>query len=239
MPWGVAEARATRCRAGVARRGRPRVETWFNYHLPDQRDEIPAGMMIPDIPGSLNLRHPEACGALEHAARAAGATVHRGTRDVDFTFGTEPRVRWRGRRRRARGADAHHRRRRRPAVTGSAKRSGSKLQTGAGDQPRDRNAPRGSRGRGRRTRLPRRRRRPVHGDLPPEGRAARRAYLFPSSAESDRYVGRATSRSSSPIVRSSASRSASGSRPAGRRARSPRTPATTPGSTSRSATARS
>ena len=47
-------------------------ETWFNYHLPDQRDEIPAGMLIPDIPGSLNLRHPEACGALEQAAAQRG-----------------------------------------------------------------------------------------------------------------------------------------------------------------------
>jgi 2-polyprenyl-6-methoxyphenol hydroxylase-like FAD-dependent oxidoreductase len=95
LPWGIAEARELGAEQVLLDAGARITETWFNYHLPDQRDEIPAGMMIPDIPGSLNLRHPEACAALEHAARAAGATVRRGTRDVDFTFGAAPSVRWR------------------------------------------------------------------------------------------------------------------------------------------------
>ena len=95
VPWGVAEARELGVEQVLLDAGARVSETWNNYHLPDQCDEIPAGMMIPGIPGSLNLRHPEACGALEQAARAAGATVRRGTRDVAFTFGAEPRVRWR------------------------------------------------------------------------------------------------------------------------------------------------
>ena len=95
MPWGIAEARTLGMERVLLDAGAHIAPTWVNYHLPDQRDEIPAGMIIPDIPGSLNLRHPEACAALERAARAAGATVHRGTRDLDLDLGAEPRVRWR------------------------------------------------------------------------------------------------------------------------------------------------
>ena len=95
MPWGVAEARRLGVEQTLLDAGAHIAPTWVNYHLPDRRDEIPAGMLIPDIPGSLNLRHPEACAALEHAARTSGADVRRGTRDLDLTLGTEPSVRWR------------------------------------------------------------------------------------------------------------------------------------------------
>ena len=95
MPWGVAEARTLGVEQVLLDAGAHIAPTWVNYHLPDQRDEIPAGMIIPDIPGSLNLRHPEACAALEQAARAAGATVQRGTRDLDLDLGAEAHVRWR------------------------------------------------------------------------------------------------------------------------------------------------
>lgn len=95
MPWGVAEARQLGVEQVLLDAGAHIAPTWINYHLPDRRDEIPAGMIIPEIPGTMNLRHPEACAALEQAAKSAGATVHRGTRDLDLTFGAEPRVRWR------------------------------------------------------------------------------------------------------------------------------------------------
>ena len=39
-------------------------------------------IMVPDIDGSLNLRHPDACQSLPDAAAAAGATVVRGVSDV-------------------------------------------------------------------------------------------------------------------------------------------------------------
>jgi 2-polyprenyl-6-methoxyphenol hydroxylase-like FAD-dependent oxidoreductase len=71
MPWGVAEARALGLDKVLLDAGARITPTWINYHLPDQRDEIPAGMLVPEIPGSLNLRHPEACAALEAAARRA------------------------------------------------------------------------------------------------------------------------------------------------------------------------
>jgi menaquinone-9 beta-reductase len=95
VPWGVAEARALGVEQVLLDAGAHITPAWMNYHLPDQRDEIPVGMILPDVPGSLNLRHPEACAALEQAARNAGATFVRGTRDLDLTLGAEPVVRWR------------------------------------------------------------------------------------------------------------------------------------------------
>ena len=95
VPWGVAEARRLGVEQVLLDAGAHVAPMWINYHLPDQRDEVPAGMIIPDVAGSMNLRHPEACAALEQAARAAGAAVTRGTRDLDLTLGAEPRVRWR------------------------------------------------------------------------------------------------------------------------------------------------
>jgi 2-polyprenyl-6-methoxyphenol hydroxylase-like FAD-dependent oxidoreductase len=94
MPWGVAEARALGVEETLLDAGAHIAPRWFNYHLPDQQAEIPSAMMVPDVGGSLNLRHPHACAALEQAARRAGAHVHRGTRDLDLTLGAEPTVRW-------------------------------------------------------------------------------------------------------------------------------------------------
>jgi 2-polyprenyl-6-methoxyphenol hydroxylase-like FAD-dependent oxidoreductase len=95
LPWGVAEARRVGVEQVFLDAGAHIAPTWTNYHLPDHADEIPTGMLVPDVAGSMNLRHPEACAVLEQAARAAGATVLRGTRDLDLTLGAEPRVRWR------------------------------------------------------------------------------------------------------------------------------------------------
>jgi len=94
LPWGVAEARSLGVEHTLLDAGAHVAPRWFSYHLPDQQAEIPAGMMVPDVPGSMNLRHPVACAALEQTARAAGASVHRGTRDLDLELGTAPIVRW-------------------------------------------------------------------------------------------------------------------------------------------------
>lgn len=94
VPWGVAEARELGAEHVLLDAGAHVAATWINYHLPDQRDEIPAGMMVPGVGGSMNLRHPEACAALEQAARTAGAHVYRGTRDLDVQLGDQPVVRW-------------------------------------------------------------------------------------------------------------------------------------------------
>jgi 2-polyprenyl-6-methoxyphenol hydroxylase-like FAD-dependent oxidoreductase len=94
MPWGVAEARALGVEDALLDAGAHTAPRWFNYHVSAERAEIPAAVMVPDVGGSMNLRHPTACAALEQAARAAGAQVHRGTRQLDLRLGPEPVVRW-------------------------------------------------------------------------------------------------------------------------------------------------
>jgi len=54
--------------------------------------DIPMGMFIEGIEGSLNLRHPVACQALIDAAAAAGATVVRGVKDVKLAGGSAPSI---------------------------------------------------------------------------------------------------------------------------------------------------
>jgi 2-polyprenyl-6-methoxyphenol hydroxylase-like FAD-dependent oxidoreductase len=99
MPWGVAEARALGIEQAMLDAGAHVASTWVPY-----ADElapadavaaaIPVGSMLPEIPGSLNLRHPEACALLIGLAADAGATVVRGVRDVDVTVGSSPSVRY-------------------------------------------------------------------------------------------------------------------------------------------------
>lgn len=57
--------------------------------------EIPVSMLSPDVDGTLNLRHPMACQTLLDAAAAAGATVVRGTRDVEVSGGRSVTVSYR------------------------------------------------------------------------------------------------------------------------------------------------
>jgi 2-polyprenyl-6-methoxyphenol hydroxylase-like FAD-dependent oxidoreductase len=94
LPWGVAEARALGVEQTLLDAEAHVAPVWFSYHRSADRFEIPAGMMVPEINGSLNLRHPDACAALEQAARAAGARVRRGTRDLEVRLGADPVVRW-------------------------------------------------------------------------------------------------------------------------------------------------
>ena len=61
-----------------------------------EANPIPVSIMVPDVDGSMNLRHPEACDALTASARAAGAAVRRGISDVVLTTGSSPRVRCNG-----------------------------------------------------------------------------------------------------------------------------------------------
>jgi 2-polyprenyl-6-methoxyphenol hydroxylase-like FAD-dependent oxidoreductase len=92
--WGVLEARALGVEQTLVDAGGRFCSTWMQYHLPDSAEPIPVSMIAPDAPGSCNLRHPDACAALESAARGAGARVHRGTRDLDVTLGARPVVHW-------------------------------------------------------------------------------------------------------------------------------------------------
>ena len=84
--WGVAEARELGAEEVLLAAGAHVAKQWNQYAegvgelLP-----LPMDMMVPGIPGSLNLRHPDACQALLDDAAAAGATVLRGVTHVELT----------------------------------------------------------------------------------------------------------------------------------------------------------
>jgi flavin-dependent dehydrogenase len=90
QPWGVAEARTLGLEKTLLDAGAHISKSWFVYHLPDMRDEIPIGAIVPGVDGSLNPRHPDACQALADTAVALGAAVRRGTREVSFDLGPAP-----------------------------------------------------------------------------------------------------------------------------------------------------
>ena len=91
--WGVKEARNLGVEQVLLDAGAHVSPVWKQYmEGAGAIGDIPMAMMIPDIPGSLNLRHPDACQALLDAAADAGATVVRGVRDVEVAAGSSPRV---------------------------------------------------------------------------------------------------------------------------------------------------
>jgi menaquinone-9 beta-reductase len=55
----------------------------------DEPVMLPVSMMIEGIPGTLNMRHPDACQSLIDAAAAAGSTVVRGVHDVQMSAGPD------------------------------------------------------------------------------------------------------------------------------------------------------
>src|SRR3954452_1815553 len=94
--WGVVEARRLGVEDALLGAGAHTAPIWKQYvEGIGDAGEVPAGMIIPDVPGTLNLRHPDACQALLDAAAAAGATVVRGVADVGLTPGVDPRVSYR------------------------------------------------------------------------------------------------------------------------------------------------
>jgi 2-polyprenyl-6-methoxyphenol hydroxylase-like FAD-dependent oxidoreductase len=72
------------------------VATTWRQYFPSGDDprDIPMNLMVSDIAGSLNLRHPDACQALLDAAASAGATVVRGVAGVEVAAGSSPSVRY-------------------------------------------------------------------------------------------------------------------------------------------------
>jgi len=98
VPWGVAEAKDLGVLPTLLDAGARTSETWVHYDelVPTEislANRIPAGMMLPGIPGSLNLRHPEACTALAKQATHNGAHVLRGVSGVEVRAGGRPTVR--------------------------------------------------------------------------------------------------------------------------------------------------
>ncbi|GAC1604062.1 MAG: FAD-dependent oxidoreductase [Acidimicrobiales bacterium] len=87
--WGVNEARNLGVEQILLDAGAHMAPTWKQYlEGAGEVAEFPMSIMVPDISGTLNLRHPVACQALADAAADAGATVIRGVRDVKLTGGT-------------------------------------------------------------------------------------------------------------------------------------------------------
>jgi 2-polyprenyl-6-methoxyphenol hydroxylase-like FAD-dependent oxidoreductase len=91
--WAVKEARELGVEATLLEAGAHVSPIWRQYAAgAGEVAMLPMESMVPDIPGSLNLRHPTACQALLDAAAKEGATVVRGTRDVHLAPGPQSEV---------------------------------------------------------------------------------------------------------------------------------------------------
>ncbi len=91
--WGVKEARDLGVEDAMLAAGAHISPLWKQYTWTGAEPaDIPAGMIVEGIPGTLNLRHPVACQTLVDAAAGAGATVVRGARDVKLSNGGSPTV---------------------------------------------------------------------------------------------------------------------------------------------------
>ena len=89
--WGVKEARDLGVESVMMDAGAHITPVWKQYdEYAGDAGDIPMGMLIEGIEGTLNLRHPVACQALIDAAVAAGATVVRGVKDVKLAGGSAP-----------------------------------------------------------------------------------------------------------------------------------------------------
>jgi 2-polyprenyl-6-methoxyphenol hydroxylase-like FAD-dependent oxidoreductase len=97
MPWGVREARNLGVEQILLDAGAHVARAWMQYiEGLDEPVTVPMSMMVEGIPGTLNMRHPDACQALIDAAAGAGATVVRGVHDVKLTAGPEVSVTYSG-----------------------------------------------------------------------------------------------------------------------------------------------
>ena len=97
QPWGVVEAAELGVLQPLLDADARITPTWVHYDalVPTEvslANRIPTGMMHPDAPGSLNLRHPESCSTLAQLARDRGVRLERGVTDVVVHPGREPRV---------------------------------------------------------------------------------------------------------------------------------------------------
>ncbi len=93
--WGVKESRLLGVEEVLLAAGAHVTPTWRQYfpNGDDPRD-LPMNLMVSDVAGSLNLRHPDACQAILDAAASAGATVVRGVSGVEVGAGESPSVRY-------------------------------------------------------------------------------------------------------------------------------------------------
>jgi 2-polyprenyl-6-methoxyphenol hydroxylase-like FAD-dependent oxidoreductase len=94
--WGVKEARELGVEPIMMDAGAHIAPVWKQYdEFVGEAGEIPMGMFVEGVQGTLNLRHPIACQALLDAATGAGATVVRGVKDVKLAGGAAPSIAYR------------------------------------------------------------------------------------------------------------------------------------------------
>ncbi|MGH9027160.1 MAG: FAD-dependent oxidoreductase [Acidimicrobiia bacterium] len=93
--WGVKEARELGVEDLLLDAGAHIAPVWKQYADIGEYGEIPMAMLVPDIPGTLNLRHPVACQTLADAAAGVGTTVVRGVANVKLEGGASPSVSYR------------------------------------------------------------------------------------------------------------------------------------------------
>jgi 2-polyprenyl-6-methoxyphenol hydroxylase-like FAD-dependent oxidoreductase len=97
--WGVAELRRLGLEQALLDAGghyATRAVFYDEIREPAHAEAAaaPLDQVVPDVPGSLDVGHPQACAALTRAAESAGATVVRGVGDVKITAGAAAAVRY-------------------------------------------------------------------------------------------------------------------------------------------------
>ncbi len=93
QPWGVKEARDLGVEVALLDAGAHVAGVWRGYSSwSDEPSEVPVSIAVPDVGGTLNLRHPIACQTLLESAESAGARVVRGVKDVRLTGGSNPHL---------------------------------------------------------------------------------------------------------------------------------------------------
>jgi 2-polyprenyl-6-methoxyphenol hydroxylase-like FAD-dependent oxidoreductase len=96
-PWGVAETQRlglTDILLGAGGGYSTRIVA-YDEGVPRETAEanpLPLASVLPGVPGSLNVGHPQACQALSKAAKEAGACVVHGVEEVLVTSGATPSV---------------------------------------------------------------------------------------------------------------------------------------------------
>lgn len=99
VPWGVRELQRMGLEEVVLGAGGEYADALARYDetlspAEAEAGELPYAMLAPDVPGQLNVGHPEVSEALAQHAASAGAEVIRSVREVKVQAGASPSVAW-------------------------------------------------------------------------------------------------------------------------------------------------